>query len=537
MAVIEIAKIQVRRGQELQTGVPRLDPGEFGWAEDTEHLYIGKRIVEGANSDENSRILTESDLNNIFSLLGANNTLTLTTVYQYRDGIFGDFHTPARIVQGKLDDYVGLTDFGVVTSSTAADITLNFQHAVEDLFDGDENNRRQLRIPAGNYIVTATITLPSYTTIIGEGSGLTKLILTSPTESMFKSKVQNGRDGSNHITLSGMTLEYAKNLNSNAALLSLDRVSNVIIEDVRFTTSSTFTMTNFGIGISVSGKGDSIVERSEDIYVDNCEFSSVGIGILGTGTVLHPVISNSVFNNLQQGIKFDSANIGAPSSFPAPLDGVIISNRFEKIIREGIFVGTSSNRTNHVSENNIFREVGTGPDPNGNPRSDETASIAYPVITFSGSGNRSINDHFERQVKATDMSRVFYYNPLVKGLVTITSGAIYTATIASRATTSIVKIPLIGEDLKVTVDYSMRDSNYSRKGLLIANITSGKDGNEVYGSTYDHYDYSYVDEVTDPAFNIDYALSNVNNYNYVVLICSNSNNTPYTISYQIGFLS
>ena len=46
MAVIEIAKIQVRRGQESVTGVPQLDPGELGWAEDTQHLYIGKRIVD-----------------------------------------------------------------------------------------------------------------------------------------------------------------------------------------------------------------------------------------------------------------------------------------------------------------------------------------------------------------------------------------------------------------------------------------------------------------------------------------------------------
>jgi hypothetical protein len=58
MAVIEIAKIQVRRGQEHVTGVPQLDPGEFGWAEDTQNLYIGKRISEGASSDENTRILT-----------------------------------------------------------------------------------------------------------------------------------------------------------------------------------------------------------------------------------------------------------------------------------------------------------------------------------------------------------------------------------------------------------------------------------------------------------------------------------------------
>jgi len=526
MSILEIAKIQVRRGQELQTGVPRLDPGEFGWAEDTEHLYIGKRIVEGANSDENSRILTENDLNNIFSLLGATNTLTLTTVYQYRDGIFGDFDTPPRLVQGKLDDYVGLTDFGVVTSSTAKQITTEFQHAVADLFGGDENNRRQLRIPAGNYLITAPITLPSYTTIIGEGSGLTKLILTNSLANIFKSS------DSNHITLSGMTLEYASTLTSGLALLSLDDVVNVEIKDVRFTTSSTFTMTNFGIGISLSGEGSSIVEKCKDIYIDNCEFSSIGIGIVGTGTVVHPVISNSVFSNLQQGIKFAEG-----TSTSVPLDGVIIANRFEKIIREGIFVGTGTNRTNHVSENNIFREVGTGPDAIGNPRGDATTSTAYPVVSFFSTGNRSINDHFERQVKAADMTSVFYYNPLVRGRATITNGAIYTATIMANAVDEqVVKIPLTGEDQKVTLEYSMSNSNYSRKGMLIANITGGSAA-DVYGSTYDHYDYSFVNNVTDPTFNVDYTLSTVTNYNYVTLTCSNSNNENYNFSYQISFLS
>jgi hypothetical protein len=526
MAVIEIAKIQVRRGQELQTGIPRLDPGEFGWAEDTEHLYIGKRIVEGANTDENSRILTENDLNNIFSLLGANSTLTLTTLYEYRDGIFGDDTNP-RLVQSKLDDYVSLTDFGVVTSSTAVDITSNFQHAVADLFGGDENNRRQLRVPAGNYIITQPITLPPYTTIIGEGSGLTKLILTNPVN-MFKSS------DSNHITLSGMTLEYDNTITSNLALLSLDDVANVEIKDVRFATSitSTFTMTNFGVGISLSGEGERGVEKCKDIYIDNCEFYRIGVGVLGTGTVIHPVISNSVFSNLQQGIKF---NVGTATS--VPLDGVIIANRFEKIIREGIFVSTGTNRTNHVSENNIFREVGTGPDAIGNPRGDATTSTAYPVVSFFSPGNRSINDHFERQVKAADMTTVFYYNPIIKGRATITNGAIYTATITA-STSTIVKIPLTKEDQKVTLEYSMSNSNYSRKGMLIANITGGT-GADVYGSTYDHYDYSWVTDVIDPTFNVDYTLSTVTNYNYVTVTCYNppANSTAFNFSYQISFLS
>ena len=41
MAVVQISKIQVRRGEENQTGIPQLAGGEFGWAEDTENLYIG----------------------------------------------------------------------------------------------------------------------------------------------------------------------------------------------------------------------------------------------------------------------------------------------------------------------------------------------------------------------------------------------------------------------------------------------------------------------------------------------------------------
>ena len=87
MPVIEIAKIQIRRGQEGVTGVPQLDPGEFGWAEDTQNLYLGKRISEGANSDENARILTDKDLNNIFSLFDKrlSGSAASTSTYRYRD--------------------------------------------------------------------------------------------------------------------------------------------------------------------------------------------------------------------------------------------------------------------------------------------------------------------------------------------------------------------------------------------------------------------------------------------------------------------
>jgi hypothetical protein len=88
MPIIEIALIQVRRGQEYQTGVPQLQPGEMAWAEDTENLYIGKRIVEGASNDLNSRILTDKDLSTIFQIAQASVAqANSSTAYRYRGDI------------------------------------------------------------------------------------------------------------------------------------------------------------------------------------------------------------------------------------------------------------------------------------------------------------------------------------------------------------------------------------------------------------------------------------------------------------------
>jgi hypothetical protein len=536
MAVIEIAKIQVRRGKENTTGVPRLDPGEFGWAEDTEHLYIGKRIVEGANSDENSRILTENDLSNVFSLLGANSTLTIITPYRYRDTILA--HTTTTTVQRKLDDYVGLTDFGVAVSATATDITQLLRYAIQDLYQGTDNDRRQLNIPAGNYYISSTIELPPCTTLVGQGSDITRLVYTSNANSMFKTvdgSVNNYESGvstgTKFISISGMTLAYASSA-TTGALISLDEASDAVIEDVKFTTSGTFTMTNYGVGISLRGTGGNGLEKCRDIHINRCEFESLKIGIEGTGTVMYPVISDNVFNNLQQGIKF----YGSLITDTGPRDGLITGNRFENIVKEAIFIGTSSFRTNHVSENNIFRIVGNGADGNGNPINDIVVTTAlYPIITFYGEGNRSINDHFERQVSAytTSTSSAFYYNPLVIGHTTVVNGAIYTATVFRSVTNNSVKLPLTGRDQKFTIEYSMSNDNYSRKGMLIANITSGT-GVDAYGSVFDHYDYSYVTSVTNPTFNISTGTATKN---YVVLTCNNTNSEDYNLSYQINSLS
>ena len=66
MAVIQISKIQVRRG--LQENLPALDSGELGWSVDTQRLFIGKgSLAEGAPTTGVTEVLTE------YSILGLNN--------------------------------------------------------------------------------------------------------------------------------------------------------------------------------------------------------------------------------------------------------------------------------------------------------------------------------------------------------------------------------------------------------------------------------------------------------------------------------
>lgn len=412
MAVIEIAKIQIRRGQESQTGMPQLDSGEFGWAEDTEHLYIGKRIVDGAINDENTRILTQGDLDNVFTLLA--NTTTNITYYRYRNQAPW-IHSSGTTVQTKLDTLVSLVDYGVVpvttTTSTVVDITVQFQNAVADLFNNPTavaDSRRELLVPAGVYGISQVVNLPPYTVLKGAGAGLTQLVLLTTATSMFQtvgvdqSGLEYSYDGlltggrlsgqlsadyrPRNIRIEGMTLQYQNTLTQHA-LLSLDNVYNSKIKDVIF--KSTGTDYTAGIGVNIQGQGGSFaISRINDGFTQNieitdCEFDGMNIGVRATGTVVRPIIDRNIFNNLNQGVA-----MWTEDSFPGPSDGLITKNRFHNIVKEGVYVGANPNnfRSNHISNGNFYGYVGNG---RGFADYVTTSSSFYPiyvdVATTSGS--------------------------------------------------------------------------------------------------------------------------------------------------------
>lgn len=160
MAVVQISRIQVRRGQKLSgVGVPQLSSGEFAWAVDTQELFIGNgSLAEGAPYVGNTKILTEHD-----------NLLSLANSYRFRDDDPSMVKSVGRSLQGKLDEIeVSVVDFGAVPDGST-DCTQAFHDAFEELFlKTNDTLKKVLKIPNGVYLFFSDLKIPSRAILRGE---------------------------------------------------------------------------------------------------------------------------------------------------------------------------------------------------------------------------------------------------------------------------------------------------------------------------------------------------------------------------------
>lgn len=498
MSIIQISRIQVRRGEELQTGVPQLEPGEFAWAQDTENLYIGKRINEGASDDSNTRILTENDLN-YFKLLSLNNTSTAASIYQYRNGILAG--TTVTTIQAKLDSLnPSLIDFGVRASTgTYVQIDAELSTAIDELFANANplvrgERRRVLEIPAGLFYLTSPVKLPPYTKLVGAGPGLTKIQYRNSLTNMFFTADALGNNwntgmtslstgSSRDVTIEGMTLEFSNSLTGARSLISLDNVTNATVENCVFRTqfnelsTTTYGIVSYGVGVQIRGQGDNGTEKCRNVTINNCEFNGLLTGVWATGTVVTPSIRYSRFSNLDRGVVLETHD-----SLQGPVNGYIAYNRFQDILKEGIYVGANPNTVNssHLSTQNYFSRVG-----GLNLNEFTNASSVTSVISFYSPGNKSVDDYFARRAYADSLTNLtgFYYNPYVRGTTTIADSAVYTKNI-TVGTNKFVRIPINNGSQMATVNYQLYNSNQSRKGTILANITAG--GSVAITDTYNY---------------------------------------------------
>ena len=167
MAIVQISQITNRLG--LQTDLPQLAGAELGWSTDTRQLYIGNgTLEEGAPVIGNTEILTEfSDI------------LQLAASYTYK-GLAGGYTVQTGPTVGDpvvlslqtwMDQFCTVKDFGAMGDGLTDD-TDAINRALNQIYCQQTNPsaRRGIFFPAGVYIVSDTINIPTYAMLFGEGS-------------------------------------------------------------------------------------------------------------------------------------------------------------------------------------------------------------------------------------------------------------------------------------------------------------------------------------------------------------------------------
>jgi len=467
MAIVQISQITQRIG--LQENLPQLAGAEFGWAIDSRRLFIGNgTLAEGAPVIGNTEILTE------FS------DITVLSNYTYADTVVGyaaqTGPTPStpivRTVQAKLDDFADVRDFGAMGDGSTDD-TAAINRALYQLYCVETNTsiRRTLYFPAGTYIVTSPVIIPTWAKLVGEGADCSIIQLTTAGtyvaefgDSDQQTGVNIGNNGATpprNIEISSMTFNttvqndvflvadatqcYFDSVNFEGYLTQSNIISDLAADNiagVRFLSTNTLVC--------------------NQINFDKCRFVGLTYGISTDQQIKSVTVSNSVFNTLFQGIVLGAGSPvnGGPTGFRA------VQNMFDNIYEEGIVYGTIDL---NVSAYNIFYNVGN----------EYTSSPVTPNILFGNDNNVSISDMFAR-VDA---------DALVSPRVSITGGVTNTAsqlqlgrytrvsgrtfTLANNVTNQPICSVNTTDTQAFSVDYTISRNNSFRHGTLIVSGTTG----------------------------------------------------------------
>jgi hypothetical protein len=550
MAIIEVARIQVRRGQEKQTGVPTLAGGEFAWAADTEKLYIGLRREDGGSRDANVEVLTEQHLRNLFEFTV--NTVT-SYVYRYGSDITAEVSTEyERNLLDKLDDQVSVKDFGI-EGNGVDDVTALLRMTVDRLFLTTSTYQpypgvsaaKVLYFPTGVYNISDTIFIPKNTIIKGEGIGNTIINLTTTGTHVFETvdsssigsslggdsgyvrfpSINSGDTQPDNIVIEGMTLQHSTSSTVTGALslIKIAASSNSIIRRIQFkgTRVAGDAVDTDYTGIELLGYE---ALTSENVKIEDCEFSGLTHGVKSNYDILNPIINGSVFKDLYRGVTFNDPIDGLATI--GPRFARIMNSRFENIEAEAIYVGENSTNTstNHVSMHNQFVNVG-----NYNSAWGEQSTTGTAVITFETNNNSSVNDYFDRaEFQLRNAGSSYTFNPLISGSSAIDSSYGAVVTVAPTSSACILRIPITESIQCLTIKYTLTDdASINRTGILRVNIGSG--ANPAVSIT-DDYDYTTSDG------NVDWISTVDSTYKWVEIISNNAGGTTVTLEYQSNLL-
>jgi hypothetical protein len=390
MAIVQISRITHRKG--LQQDLPQLAAAELGWSIDTRQLYIGNgTISEGAPVEGVTQILTQySDILNI-----SNNYTFKGTESGYTSITGATALAPTqRTLQNKLDDYVSIRDFGA-TGDGSTDDTQAIQRAIDEIYFGgfslnQPRLRRAIHFPPGNYLISSSLKIPSYTILRGSGIDRTTITQTSNLFPVVQLKDSSNQIDAAYGTLSAtvvttidmvdLTLKHVLNKN----VLQLDSCSNMSFTRVAFVgeqSSPNTTATN--IQNAVFARPTDATKPISNLRFVDCSFRRCTQGIVLNA--YNVKVIGCDFSGMSRAILVDLvANAGTTKNIK------IAGSTFDSIARSAVYVNaaTVDAQVGVISTGNYYGEIGNNYAGNG--------AAAYPVLYFNASGNYSVGDAFER---------------------------------------------------------------------------------------------------------------------------------------------
>jgi len=396
LAVVQISKIQIRRGQKnSSSGVPQLSSAELAWAVDTQELYIGNGSVqEGAPYVGNTKIITEHD-----------NILELANSYRFASDDPSIVLSQPRTLLGKVDEIsVSVIDYGAVTDgSTSANAA--FTNAFTELFrNTNESYKKVLLVPNGEYLFTSDLEIPSNVILRGETQTGAKLKIDSAN---IRFITANGTglinftssDRPENIVIENLTIDRSSGQTVITGLKN-SVFENVIWkgEYILSTPSSSINLSTVDAAVFWTNSTAGI--KVDDIKFKDCKFESNSLSLKCSQTIA--VDTNIDFQDCEFFVNDTSINVIGVSG--QGNNWQIKNCKFKEISR---YVFNSNNGKGTKFIDSTFTDCGNSTNTAANP--------IWPMISFGEStDNIIINCFSNRQQQAGVVS-----SEIIKGVAEV----------------------------------------------------------------------------------------------------------------------
>jgi hypothetical protein len=382
VAVVQISKIQVRRGQKnSNSGIPQLSSAEFAWAVDSQELFIGNgSVLEGAPYVGNTKVLTEHD-----------NILELASSYQFASDDTAITLSVSRSLQSKEDETVSVADFGAVGDGST-DCVAAFETAFTELFrNANENYKKELLIPNGEYLFTSDLAVP--TGVILKGETQLGAVLNIGDNNIRLITSQGLELGDFNSTNRPQNLRWRNfTIKRTTGTLTLSGLAESKFEDVRF-------LGEYALGNAVTlatepaaifWQNTVIGTRAHNLVFDNCVFEQNSISV--------KCLQSNVFDTA---VRFQDCKFFVNDT-AIYIDGVstqgnrwqINDCEFEEVANQA-FRSTAGRGT--LIQRSKFKSVGNGVNTSSSP--DD-----YMVYFGEKIGNQLVDCISDRQQAATVVS-------------------------------------------------------------------------------------------------------------------------------------